>query len=99
MRKAAKVFGSFLLFTPFSLILGCVYMLGAEQVLSFTELPSDIQLLAMTEVGDGEIVSVEREYGFRGVSYGIEFEREGRLWDIEYSDSGKLIEYFLELDD
>ncbi len=99
MRKAAKMLGSILVFTPFSLILGCVYMFGGEQELAMSDLSPDIRMLAMAEIGEGDIVSVEKEFGLRGVSYGIEFEREGRIWELEYSDAGELIEYSLEFDD
>ena len=99
MKKAANYIGTFLLVFPFSLVLpACSLLLGGDSEISFESLPADIRSQAAIEIGENQIVEVEREWQFGRRVYAINYLSEGIEWELEYARSGELISKSVEED-
>ena len=87
------------LITPFWLLLpACAFILGDEEKMDFESLPANIQQLASVEIGSNQIVEVERERRYGKTIYAINYLVGEDEWEIEYLETGVLIDKALELD-
>ena len=63
----------------------------ADQVISMSDLPAAVRLLAEKEVAGSKIIEVEKEMKEGKVIYAITYDQAGTKMEVEYAEDGALI--------
>jgi uncharacterized membrane protein YkoI len=65
---------------------------GAGSDMKLEELPASVQATVKREVKSGTITDVEKDTEHGAVIYEIEFDLNGKSWEIDVAPDGKLLQ-------